>query len=86
MFQSQVEAVRIAQKGRFKWHGCDEDIRFGLSFVRRFADAQEHNTRDIKAITSRHNNRVGRYVRYIIIRTIIKDKLKKLKLTDTIIF
>lgn len=58
-FQTQRFA---AQKGDFKWKGCDEDLKFSTSFVRRFADAQEHNLRDIKAITTRHNNRVGRYV------------------------
>ncbi|CAL8077939.1 unnamed protein product [Orchesella dallaii] len=58
---SQYQVHRFAQN-EFKWKGCDEDLKFSTNFVRRFADAQEHSLRDIKAITTRHNNRVGRYI------------------------
>ncbi|ODM96021.1 Protein Wnt-2b, partial [Orchesella cincta] len=58
---SQYQTYRLAQN-EFKWKGCDEDLKFSTNFVRRFADAQEHSLRDIKAVTTRHNNRVGRYI------------------------
>ena len=52
--------------GTFKWGGCGDNVRFGLSFSKIFTDAVFNNGKRMKrsksALTNLHNNGAGRTV------------------------
>ncbi|XP_037903285.1 protein Wnt-2 isoform X2 [Hermetia illucens] len=52
----------------WKWGGCSADIKFGMSFARRFLDAREIEG-DARSLMNLHNNRVGRKIVKNLLRT-----------------
>lgn len=51
-------------KKNYRWSGCNDNIKFGMSFAKEFLDAREFED-DARALMNRQNNLAGRMVSYL---------------------
>lgn len=49
------------QEGDFRWNGCNDNIKFGMSFSQKFLDAREKGN-DARVLMNKQNNLAGRTV------------------------
>ena len=53
-------------KGKhLRWHGCNDNIKFGIEFSKAFLDAREQGN-DARVLMNKQNNFAGRMVRLFI--------------------
>ena len=49
------------KKAGFRWQGCNDNIRFGITFAEKFLDAREMGN-DARVLMNKQNNMAGRMV------------------------
>ena len=59
-----------ATKG-FQWNGCNDNIKFGMNFAKKFLDARERGN-DARVLMNKQNNLAGRMVRVNFFLCVIK--------------
>ncbi|XP_050078029.1 protein Wnt-2 [Anopheles maculipalpis] len=65
---TKQKSFSSSESENWKWGGCSVDIGYGMRFAKKFLDAREIEN-DNRSLMNLHNNRVGRKIVKLLLRT-----------------